>query len=35
MCTHIAIIDSTTSWTTVAAHDAARMDVCTTATGTA
>jgi hypothetical protein len=35
MCKHIAIIDTTTARTTVAAHDTARTDVCTTAPGTA
>jgi hypothetical protein len=35
MCTHIAIIDTTTAWTTVAAHDAVRTAVRTTATGMA
>ena len=36
MCTHIAIIiDTTAAWATVSAHDAARTDMCTTATETA
>ena len=36
MCAHIAIIiDTTTAWATVSAHDAARTDVSTIATETA